>query len=196
LLYSTYTFSFGANIEAGVPFFSDLTNVARESVRRVQVVKKAGPYTKEFDRAEWGGLCAFLAGVGQGDGEGGNRDNEEVGVGMGIRLRRLDLGVIAGKPGDDGWHDVPPISKSEFEMLSRVAASTGLGHGLGSGAGGMDLEWVDQVMQIKGLREVNVQAFVEHCPPPRSESMRSWVQFSRSVEGGFAEWVRERMVGA
>ncbi|KAF2650257.1 hypothetical protein K491DRAFT_142348 [Lophiostoma macrostomum CBS 122681] len=173
VLYSTYTISLAANVEAGIPFLQDLTPVARASIRRLQITKKAGPYTKEFDRAEWGALCAYLA----RQSAWGRGEQEEEGMGMGMALRTLHLGVIAGKPGEDGWDGVQPITQREFEVLG------GLQRWAGQSAG-VELEWVEQVMQIKGLREVCVSAFVEPCPVPRSERMRFWVQFSASVEAG------------
>ena len=51
------------------------------------------------------------------------------------------------------------------------------------------------LLTIKGLRELGVRGVVEHCPEPGSEGMRFFVEFSASVEGGFADFLRRRMVG-
>ncbi|KAH7139369.1 hypothetical protein B0J11DRAFT_501526 [Dendryphion nanum] len=174
LLYSTYTFSFHANIEALVPFLSDLTPGARSALRKIQITKMALPYTREIQRAEWEGMCMYLAAKESG-----------------LALRRLDLSVIAGRPGEKGWDDIRPISKTEFEVLRRVQREWCGGGGAG---GGVDLEWVEQLMAIRGLEDVRVKAVVEHCPQPRSEIMAFWVAFSKSVEGGFGEWVRGVMI--
>ncbi|KAF2444853.1 hypothetical protein P171DRAFT_285127 [Karstenula rhodostoma CBS 690.94] len=168
VLYTNYTFSFHTSIEAAVPFFSDLTPVARDAVRHVALTKKGLPYTKEFDRLEWAALCVYLA--------------------RNVCPSNLILSIIAGRQGDDGWDDVAPISKDAFALMQRMKK------GWGSSVGGADLEWVDQLFEIKGLREVNIKALVEHCPPAVSEAMAFWVAFSKSVEGGFGEWVREVMV--
>ncbi|OAG08102.1 uncharacterized protein CC84DRAFT_553346 [Paraphaeosphaeria sporulosa] len=169
VLYANYTFSFHTSIEAAVPFFSDLTPIARDSVRHVALTKKGLPYTKEFDRLEWGALCGYLA-----------RE---------VCLSHLYLSVVAGKPGDNGWDSVAPISKEAFALMQRMK------NDWGSSVGGADLTWVDQLFEVRGFREVSVKALVEHCPPAVSETMAFWIAFSKSVEGGFGEWVRGVMVG-
>ncbi|KAF2133516.1 hypothetical protein P153DRAFT_281670 [Dothidotthia symphoricarpi CBS 119687] len=153
--YATYTFSFHTAIEAIVPFLTDLTPLARQSVRTLHFTKKVLPYTKEFDRAEWARACAFL-------GAGGMQG-----------LRCVHLGVVVGRPAT-GWEGVGMISSAGFEELVRVRR------------GGVDLEWVEQVLAIGGLGEVRVEALVERCAVPVSETMAFWVAFSRGVvEGGF-----------
>lgn len=169
VLYANYTFSFHTSIEAAVPFFSDLTPAARNAVRCVALTKKGLPYTKEFDRLEWAALCAYLA--------------------RNVRLSALRLSVIAGKPGENGWDGVAPLSKDAFALMARMKG------GCEGGVGGADLEWVGQLGEVRGVREVSVRAVVEHCPPAVSEGMAFWIAFSKSVEGGFGEWVREVMVG-
>jgi hypothetical protein len=168
VLYSNYTFSFHTSVEAAVPFFSDLTPIARDSVRRIALTKKGLPYTKEFDRLEWAALCSFLS--------------------SSVALSHVTLSIIAGKPGDDGWDGIAPISREAFALMLRMKKDWG------SSVGGADLAWVEQLFGVRGLREVNVRALVEHCPGPVSETMAFWIAFSKSVEGGFGEWVREVMV--
>jgi len=166
VLYSAYTFSFDANVEAVVPFLSDLTPGSLSSIRHISLTKKALPYTKEFDRAEWSAACAFLSK---------------------LSLSSLSLSILGGKP-VGGWDDVSPISASEFGVLERVNREWG--------ADGVDLEWVEQLMKIKGLRRLNVDAVVDTCPPIMSQGLRFWVAFSKSVEAGFGEWLRGVMVEA
>lgn len=103
-------------------------------------------------------------------------------------LRSLDLGVVAGKPGEDGWDDVRGFEKGEFEVMRRVKGMWGGDAGMG------ELEWVEQLFQVKGLKRVGVKALMEYCPRPMSEGMAFWIAFSKSIEGGFGEWVREGMV--
>ncbi|KAF2191062.1 hypothetical protein K469DRAFT_622386, partial [Zopfia rhizophila CBS 207.26] len=171
-LYGTYTFNFSTSIEALVPFLSDLTPPALNSLRSLSLTKKPLPYTKEFDKAEWTAACDFLSAA---------TSNAS------LSLRSLHLNIVAGRPGDEGWNNVVPIQKHDFEVLRRARKEW-------NADSGFDLEWVEQLMQIKGLKEVGVRAIVEHCPRPRSEMMAFWVAFSKSVEGGFAEWVRGVMV--
>lgn len=168
VLYSTYTFSFHTSIEAAVPFFSDLTPIARGSIRQLALTKKGLPYTKEFDRSEWAALCAYLS--------------------KNLYLSSLDLSVAAGKPGDHGWDDVTPISKEAFELMQRMRKDWG------STVGGADLLWVEQMFELKGLQKMNIKALVEHCPGAVSETMAFWIAFGKSVEGGFKEWVKSIMI--
>lgn len=168
VLYSAYTFSFHTSIEAAVPFLSDLTPVARGSVRQIGLTKKGFPYTKEFDRLEWAALCKYVS--------------------SNLGLSSLNLSIVAGKPGEHGWEGIAPISKEAFGLMQRMK------NDWGSSVGGADLTWVEQMFELKGLRRVNIKALVEHCPAPVSETMAFWVAFSKSVEGGFGEWVRQVMV--
>lgn len=133
------------------------------------MTKKALPYTKEFDRAEWGTAFAYLA-----------CPDHHMGV-QNLRLR-----VMAGKPAA-GWEEVKAIEAKDFEVLRRVGREWG-------SDGGVDLEWVEQMMAVKGLRGLEVKAVVEHCPPPRSENMAFFVAFSKSIEAGFVDFVRGQMV--
>jgi hypothetical protein len=155
ILYGSYTFDFSTHIEAIPPFFSDLTDDARHHLKRVGLVKRALPYDRDFDCAEWRTATYYIA--------------------LLPSLRVLNLGVIAGKPGPDGWDDVQEWSRHDFECWTKRSWS--------------GLEWVKDLARIKA-RKVEVKAIVEHCPPPMSEMMSFWVGVSKSVdEGGFGEWV-------
>lgn len=120
-------------------------------------------------------MCSYLAGRDQG-----------------MQVRGLELSIVAGRPGENGWDGVRGIERAEFEVLRRVRKEWA--SNVGAGGGGMDLEWVDQLLMIRGLRHVSVKAMVEHCPAPRSELMAFWVTFSKSVENGFGEWLRGSML--
>jgi hypothetical protein len=169
VLYSAYTFSFHTSIEAAIPFLSDLTPFSRSCIRSIGLTKKGFPYTKEFDRAEWSSLCTYLS--------------------SSTYLQKLDLSVVAGKPGEDGWEGIKPITASDFDVMQRMKKEWV------SEFGGVDLDWVQQLFAVRGLRDVSVRALVEHCPGPVSETMAFWIAFSASVESGFREWVRSAMVG-
>jgi len=170
-----------------VPFLSDLTPRSRASIRHLSVTKKALPYSKEFDRAEWASLWEYLATPPQSALDGSE-------IPAPVSLRSLSLNVISGKP-DHGWESITPILPSDFDTMLRMK-NEWLGGQFGNNDfSGIDLEWAEQVMAIKGLEEVNVRAMVERCANPVSEKQAFWVAFSKSVaEGGFGEWVRGRMV--
>ncbi|KAF2852222.1 hypothetical protein T440DRAFT_421016 [Plenodomus tracheiphilus IPT5] len=198
ILYSTYKFSFHTSIEAVVPFLDDLTPVARSHIRHLGLTKKPLPYTKEFDRAEWKSLCEYIAShhtasqtltktttTDTTDASTPSHTND-----LGFQLRTLHLNIITGKP-DSGWDGITPITTSDFSTMMRMRNEWG-----GGSLGGVDLEWVEQLMLIRGLSGLKVKAFVEHCAKPVSEKQAFWVAFSKSVdEGAFAEWVGEVMVG-
>jgi hypothetical protein len=177
VLYSAYCFSFHTSIEAAVPFLSDLTPQARSHVRHMSFTKKALPYTKEFDRHH----------------EAARSPDPAVPDALGFLLRSLHLNVVAGKP-DTGWDAITPITAADYSTMMRMSREWGAGGGV---FGGMDLEWAEQLMEIKGLKKLSVQALIEHCARPVSEKQAFWVAFSKSVEeGGFGEWVKGTMVDA
>lgn len=207
ILYSNYTFSFHTSIEAAVPFLSDLTPLARSHIRHLSLTKKALPYTKEFDRAEWENLCEYIAShhVAASRAFARNATStayrgasstppspppQENTSDLGFQLRTLHLNVIAGKP-NLGWDDIAPITSSDFSTMMRVRREWG-----GGSLGGVDLEWVEQLMRIQGLSSMRVKALVEHCARPVSEKLAFWVAFSKSVyQGVFGEWAGGVMVG-
>lgn len=189
ILYSTYIFSFHTSIEAAVPFLSDLTPLARSHIRHLSLTKKALPYTKEFDRAEWDSLCEYIAAHQTASQTPASPNSDpDVGEMLGFCLRSLHLNIIAGKP-DMGWDDITPITSNDFATMLRMRNEWG-----GGSLGGVDLEWAEQLMQVKGLSSLKVRALVEHCARPVSEKQAFWVAFSKSVEKGFGEWMKEVMV--
>ncbi|RMZ71772.1 autophagy-related 3 [Pyrenophora seminiperda CCB06] len=192
VLYSTYTFSFHMSIEAIVPFLSDLTPHSLAAIRHISLTKKALPYTKEFDRAEWKSMCEFLAGGVDSKDDDGTIEGRGRRGGPAIRLHTLALQIIAGKP-ELGWDEITPMQPLDFDTMLRMKKEW-LG-GVPEAGGGVDLEWAEQFMRVRTTRDVRVKALVERCARPVSEKQAFWVAFSKSVaEGGFGTWVRGRMV--
>lgn len=100
VLYSSHTFSFGTDIESVVPFFSDLTLPARSSIKRIALLKRALPYTKDFDRCEWRSACAFIA--------------------SNLQLSHLELSIQGGKPREAAPVNKCTIySKTDFDLVTR-----------------------------------------------------------------------------
>jgi hypothetical protein len=160
VLYGAWTFDFGSNVEAAVPFLSDLTPLARRCVRSVGLVKAPIAWDGCYERAEWDGATSYLA---------TNLPS----------MRRLELGVVAGKPTTGEWDGLPELSKEDVEELV--------------GKGWEGLEWVEQVSKIK-VQQLSVEAIVEPCSAPSSDAMALWVTLSKSVEGGFQAYLEELMV--
>ncbi|EME41454.1 hypothetical protein DOTSEDRAFT_73767 [Dothistroma septosporum NZE10] len=162
LLYGHYIFDFDTHIEAIIPFLSDLTPFARSCVKDVRIVQRALPYMKEFDKCEWSNALRYIT----------SSHND-------IHLRRLELGVVAGRPGQDGWDRIARYSAQDFEVLQQNDNMT----------------WLQYLLEVEGLQEVDVQAVIEHCPPCTSSSaMASFVRFSASVETGFAEFLKSHLL--
>ena len=197
ILYSTYTFSFHTSIEAAVPFLSDLTPVSRSHIKHLSVTKKALPYTKEFDRAEWESLCAYLADASKAPASSPTTnantswvDPQNIQTAPSMFLQTLHLNIIAGRP-DNGWEHIVAPTAQDYATMMRMKQQWG-----GGSVSEIDLEWVEQLMRIQGLRDISIKALVEHGARPVSEKLAFWVAFSKSVdEGGFREWVRNVMVG-
>ena len=156
--FSRYTFDFDTHVEAIVPFFSDLTPIARSCVRSIRLVKRALPYEKEFDRAEWSHAINYIA------------EN--------VPVRQLSLGIIAGKPSGVGWANVSPYNEMDFHFLKEMDG----------------MEWVQDLLNINGLERLDVNAVVEHCPPPMSTAMARYVKFSASIDDSFAQFLRSEML--
>jgi len=163
LLYSTYTFDFDTHVEAIVPFLSDLTQFARSCLKSLRLVKRALACEKDFDRAEWSTALRYLTSASAS-----------------ISLNRLELGIVAGRPGGNGWDRIAAYTAQDFRLLRQLEG----------------MEWMQYLLEIEGLRELVVRAVVEHCPPATtSMAMAGYIRFSASVETGFAEFLVGELVG-
>lgn len=163
LLYKTHTFDFDSHIEALIPFLSDLTFWSRSCIRSIRIVKRALAYEKDFDRCEWASALQYLS----------NPSSN-------LNLQELDLGIVAGRPGRNGWDRIATYSASDFRLLKEME--------------GMD--WIQDLLALRGLQKLEVGAVVEHCPPAtNSMAMASYIRFSASVEGAFRAFLRGQMLG-
>jgi len=99
LLYSKHTFSFGKDVEAIVPFFTDLRVGTRPLIHKLSLVKKGTVYSGYYDRCEWGNVCEFL------------KDN--------MKLVSMKLVVEGGRP-VLGAETLPEYSASDFRTLFNV----------------------------------------------------------------------------
>lgn len=159
ILYHNRTFDFGRDIEAIVPFFSDLTKHTRPFIQDISLVKQGSVYSRDYDRCEWSGVCDFL------------RDH--------MQIQSLKLVVEGGRP-SLGWDGLPEYSAQDFSTLASVAYEP--------------LEWVWQLLSVKGIRNLEVESEIHHCPPSHSSAMAFFAAFSSSIEKGFADFLREALV--
>ena len=157
VLYSSHIFDFGIDVESIIPFLSDLSLIALSSIKQVNMVQRALPYIKDFDRAEWRNVCQFIS--------------------RNMRLEQLGLGVLGGTP-TERWEAEDSYEKAAFQHIIKFEG----------------MEWVEQVASIRGLRNLDIKAHMEYCPPPQSNAMAFFVNFSASIEKGFAEYLKELML--
>lgn len=162
LLYGHYTFDFDNHVEAIVPFLQDLTPFSRSCIKSVRVVKRSLAYEKEFDKCEWASAMQCLG-------------CPEIGLG----LQSLEMGIVAGRPGANGWDIIPAYSAREFGYLKDMEG----------------MEWLRDVLEIKGLQALSINAIVEHCPPAsNSRAMAGYIRFSASIEGGLSEFLKSELL--
>jgi hypothetical protein len=159
ILYGNRTFSFGRDIEAIVPFFSDMTKSNRSMIREISLIKQGSVYCRDYDRCEWKAVCEFL------------KDH--------MHMESLKLVVEGGRP-SMGWVAIPEYTVADFKTLSTVRYEA--------------LEWVWELLSIKGLRKLDVSAEMHHCPPSHSSAMSFFAAFSSSIETGFAQFLRSEMI--
>jgi hypothetical protein len=159
LLYGRHTFSFGRDIEAIVPFFSDIMKDNRPLVHEISLVKQGSVYCRDYDRCEWSNVCEFL-----------QKD---------MQIRCLVLVVEGGRP-SLGWDGLPKYSVSDFKTLSSVKYEA--------------LEWVWELLSIRGVLKLDVKSEIHHCPPSHSSAMAFFAAFSASIESGFTEYLREELL--
>ncbi|MCJ1377141.1 hypothetical protein MMC17_000233 [Xylographa soralifera] len=157
VLYSSSIFDFDIDVESVIPFLGDLTLPALSAIKRINIVQRALPHIKEFDRAEWRNVCEFVS--------------------LNMRLEQLGLGILGRIP-TMRWEAEDLYEKTAFQHITTFEG----------------MEWVKQVASIKGLRNLDIKAHLEHCPPPQSNAMAFFVNFSASIEKGFAEYLKELMV--
>lgn len=94
-----------------------------------------------------------------------------------MNLAQLDLMIEGGQP-QQQWTRQERYSKADFDLIADFEG----------------MEWAKQVSAIRGLSVLNVKAHMEHCPSAtNSRTMAFFVDFSASIEKGFAEWLKDVM---
>jgi hypothetical protein len=96
-----------------------------------------------------------------------------------MQLGSLKLIVEGGRP-SLGWDGPPNYSVADFKTLSNVKYEP--------------LEWVWELLSVKGIRNVIVSSEIHHCPPSHSSAMAFFAAFSASIETAFADFLRAEML--
>jgi hypothetical protein len=159
VLYGNRIFSFGRDIEAIVPFFSDLSKQTRPLIHEISLTKQGSVYARDFDRCEWTTVCEFL------------KEHMQVGS--------MNLVVEGGRP-SLGWNGLPKYSIADFKTLCSVRYEA--------------LDWVWELLSIRGIKNIKVGSEIHHCPPSHSSAMAFFAAFSASIETGFADFLRSELV--
>jgi hypothetical protein len=96
-----------------------------------------------------------------------------------MRLQSLKLTVEGGRP-SLGWDGLKQFTVADFQTLSSVRYEA--------------LEWVWEMLSIKGIRNLEIASEIHHCPPSHSNAMAFFAAFSSSIEESFAEYLRGQML--
>jgi len=98
-----------------------------------------------------------------------------------LSLSHLSLGVATGMP-PPFWNDnIIPLPGPYLQALVEDKRRE-------------ELQWVRELIGIKGLLQLDVWSNPEHILPPVSEAMAFWVMFSACVEGTFKDYLARSMV--
>lgn len=95
-----------------------------------------------------------------------------------LRLQYLGLGVFGGKVDENYYMVTKTFEKSDFCEISKFDG----------------MEWVEELVAIKGLQNLDIKTIWEVCPLPCSNGLAFFADFSASIEKGFAEYLRENML--
>lgn len=96
-----------------------------------------------------------------------------------MQIKKLNLVVEGGRP-SLGWAGLPEYTVQDFRTLACVRHDA--------------LDWVWELLSIRGLEKVDVSSEIHHCPPSHSSAMEFFAAFSASIEKGFAEFLHSELV--
>jgi hypothetical protein len=96
-----------------------------------------------------------------------------------MQLRSLKLVVEGGRP-SLGWDGLPTYTAEDFLTLSKVRHEP--------------LEWVWELLGIKGLQNLDIGAEIHHCAPSHSSGTEFFAAFSSSIKQGFTEFMKAELL--
>lgn len=159
-----------------MPFLSTLGCVARQSITSIAVVKRVLPAVgQEFEKAKWRAACAYMV-------------RELV-----VPRLRLVVGVVGAAQPEGGWGDVPELTVEQFRLVQPRSIGRRSRLGLNE-VGGVDFEWVQQLIWLRGLREILFRELLEYDIRPVSDDWVFSASFSNSIERSFRAWVEGLMI--
>lgn len=93
-------------------------------------------------------------------------------------LKRLCLTVEGGQPGQK-WEGVRQLSESDIRLLSMINHDT--------------LDWVKDLIKIKGLEDLRIVPDFKYIPVAESSAMIVYAALSASLEEGLLDFLRSEM---
>lgn len=93
-------------------------------------------------------------------------------------LKRLFIMVEGGHPGQK-WDGVQQLSESDIRLLSLINHES--------------LDWVQELIQIKGLEDLRIAPDTKYLPVPKSSSMIVYAALSASLEEGLLQFLKTEM---
>ncbi|KAF2813772.1 uncharacterized protein BDZ99DRAFT_459526 [Mytilinidion resinicola] len=190
VLHTTYTLSFGANIDAISPFFRDLSPLGKRAVRKLSITKQALPFVSSSREDDWRAACACLTAL-TNPNDASVRDDGSPAQEPMLNLTHFTLAVeTADQPSyPSAWDLIAPATAEEFALLAQIRRED---WGLSTQA---DMLWAEEARRIRVARTgvVKVESVGAQCPIVRAQNIKFWVKISKSIEG-FGHWMREGMV--
>lgn len=93
-------------------------------------------------------------------------------------LKRLFIMVEGGHPGQK-WDGVQQLSESDIRLLSLINHES--------------LDWVQELIQIKGLEDLRIVPDNKYLPVPKSSAMIVYAALSASIEEGLLQFLKTEM---
>lgn len=169
MLYSRHTFSFDADIEAVIPFLSDLTPATRGLIRSISV-RKESPLRcgRQGDALDWSCMIRHIQGL--------------------RGLRRLKMTIEGDEPqplsfssGEETREHEPlrPLQVSDIRLLCYIKHDT--------------LAWVGELAGFKGLESLEIRKDIRQIPVAETTEEILHASLSLSIDGALVDYLKSEL---
>ena len=158
-------------------------------------MKKALPFDRRQEKLVWAAACNAIM---------RELDVSNLHLELGIQGARA-VGEFADSDLEMWWDlEISQNGKKELSDNSRMIFEAMVKRILDGGIRDwLEIDWVAELVGIlkndmsqdRKLKCLEVKAVLEDCIPPSSQAMKWFVGFSKEIEKGFMEYLKERMVG-
>ncbi|XXG98653.1 hypothetical protein Hte_004980 [Hypoxylon texense] len=93
-------------------------------------------------------------------------------------IRKLRLVVQGGRPSTT-WEGPKEFTAADLKLLFDIKHES--------------LDWVEELLHIRGLEELEILPDVHYCPPPSSTNMIIFAALSASIERGLTEFLKNQL---